>query len=285
MGSQDALINVDEIEDPIVRRAFRYFCRHLVAITGTYVPLDIKGSPAGEPRRFAYSGFVVELRGTWMIATAGHIIQDFESKLDRIRLGQCNIVDCFGPGEVSNYAIPFDLAGTERFYVHEDDSQLRLDENLGLDLGLIQLDENNVKLLQANNVVPVSEENMRTAGNSERSWHMIVGFPECVQDKALTDRQAFRLSPVLVRVTELRSPPDDLATTRFPRFVGQLPERSTIDIQGMSGGPIIGFSADQTKYWVVAIQSTWLPKRKITFGCPTSVFLALVDQLLGDTSA
>jgi hypothetical protein len=210
-------------------------------------------------------------------------LQDFEKKLGSIKLGRCHIFDFFGPKEISPHPIPFDLADAPKFYIYEDDDVLRVDEdNLGLDFGLIALNSNNIQLLEANHVVPVSEANMRTAGDRARSWHLIIGFPECFQDNELhpDGRIDHRLSPVMVGVDELEPPPSDLPATQFPRFVGKLSDNVDIDIVGMSGGPIIGFSLDRRSYWVVAIQSKWLAKRKISFGCPTPLFLHLVEEQL-----
>jgi hypothetical protein len=287
MSSRNSVHNVSDEDDPIAKEAFKFFCRHLVAITGTAVRVDQKGNAIGKTKGFAYSGFIVSVRGTWLIATAGHVLQGFEKELGSIRLGPCHIVDTFGPGKISKHPIPFDLADAPKFYVHEDedDSVLRIDsEPVGLDFGIIALSSNNIQLLRANNIVPVSDENMRTAGNIALKSHLMIGFPDALQDLRVLDggRVALDLAPVMAGVTELDPPPPDLPKTKYPRFVGQLLDTVSISIKGMSGGPIIGFAADQRKYWVAAIQSTWFPKTKITFGCPTPLFLELVEQAFDD---
>jgi hypothetical protein len=46
----------------------------------------------------------------------------------------------------------------------------------------------------------------------------------------------------------------------------------------MSGGPIFGFKKTEEglKYWIVAIQSWWDKKRRITFGCRVPTFARLL---------
>jgi hypothetical protein len=48
----------------------------------------------------------------------------------------------------------------------------------------------------------------------------------------------------------------------------------------MSGGPIFGlkFEGEQTKYWIVAIQSSWLSDERIVFGCPLPIFASMMVE-------
>jgi hypothetical protein len=279
---EGATVDLDESEDPNAKEAFKFFCRHLVAVRMTYALVDEKGKDVGKPQVVVYSGFVVEVRGAWLIATAGHNLHNLEECLLKIRVIGCQILDNFGPGQVSNFPIPFNLADAPRFYMFQDDSKPRLGLEEGLDFGLIWLNSNNVQLLKANNVVPVSDDNMRHAANASEKWHAIVGFPECFQSTTFlpNGRITHDFSPVIASVEELDPPPDDLTETQYPRFVGKLADAANVDIAGMSGGPIIGFSSDRRRYWVVAIQSKWIASRRITFGCPTPVFLELVEDSL-----
>lgn len=215
-----------------------------------------------------------------MIATAGHILYDFDKNAPRIKVGPCHIYDCFGPRPISNYPIPLNFDDAPKFYVHQDDSKLRLGAELGVDLGLIALNSNQVQLLEANGIVPYTEMEMKMAGGEKLKSHIVIGFPTSLQKLTLLDdgRVAIALSPTIAGVDEMDHPPSDLTETEYPRFVGQLLENSNVDIEGMSGGPIIGFSPDRSRYWVVAIQSKWLEKRKITFGCPMPVLLSIIEN-------
>jgi hypothetical protein len=51
----------------------------------------------------------------------------------------------------------------------------------------------------------------------------------------------------------------------------------------MMRGPIFGFRITPERravYWVVAMQSSWLEKSRIIFGCPVPVFARMVDAAL-----
>jgi hypothetical protein len=52
----------------------------------------------------------------------------------------------------------------------------------------------------------------------------------------------------------------------------------------MSGGPILGFSKQADKYWIVAIQSSWLPASKIIFGCPIPIIADFVEKMVAETT-
>jgi hypothetical protein len=76
------------IESPIpphlrerAQEMLAYFCNHLVALGGSYVQLDAAGQVVGEPVFFAFSGFVLSVRGVWCLVTAGHSIQRLDEDL------------------------------------------------------------------------------------------------------------------------------------------------------------------------------------------------------------
>jgi hypothetical protein len=56
----------------------RFFCDHLVVLGGSYVPLDAQGHDAGAEKFFAFSGFILSVRGVWCLVTAGHAVQELE---------------------------------------------------------------------------------------------------------------------------------------------------------------------------------------------------------------
>ena len=47
----------------------------------------------------------------------------------------------------------------------------------------------------------------------------------------------------------------------------------------MSGGPIFGFRLKPFAYWIVAIQSAWLPESRVVFGCPVPALATLLEEL------
>ena len=92
------------------------------------------------------------------------------------------------------------------------------------------------------------------------------------------------MRPAMIHIKRSDLLPEQVAITKFPQFIGQLDQKFDIDsIVGMSGGPIIGVGEDTQGnycYWIVAIQSRWLPERKIVFGCSLPVLGELVEAEL-----
>jgi len=67
---------------------------------------------------------------------------------------------------------------------------------------------------------------------------------------------------------------------KYTRFQASLNSGYVDDISGMSGGPILGFSEKLGGYFIVAIQSTWLPKEKICFGCPLPILASIFENII-----
>jgi hypothetical protein len=260
---------------------FSFLCRHLVCLAGTYQPIDANEEPNGPVQPFIYPAWILSICDTWCLVTAGHILKRLDEPLNskRIRLTGCVLVDSLGPDAVSPLHIPFDYQRLPKFYIE--------DEEAGLDFGLIALSPYYRGLLEINKILPVTERDWQYQDKLEFGQYMMVGFP-----KELTEIQSPRnglipvsVYPTVIWVTKLENPPDDLPDTRHPRFVGKLSDDFPLDsIVGMSGGPIFGFAKEGDRYWIVAVQSSWLPERKLTFGCPVPVFARLIENLLSDTT-
>jgi hypothetical protein len=146
-----------------------------------------------------------------------------------------------------------------------------------LDYAFVALAPNYRRLLEANGIVAVTEDDWRQDG-VEFDEHFMIGLPEDTIGRRLTSDSGgytFRAEapPSAIYVAKLDQPPDGLRPTKYPRFVGKLPDEHDIgDIAGMSGGLIFAFAKGrEDKYWIIAIQSSWLPNSKMIFGCPLFV--------------
>ena len=86
---------------------------HLVALCGSYVQLDDNGEQIGEPKFYSYTGTVIEILGTWCIATAGHCIERIEkaNRHPNVRIETQVLADYFGPGATNFVPIPFKPLG------------------------------------------------------------------------------------------------------------------------------------------------------------------------------
>lgn len=263
-------------------RALEFLCRHLVALCVTYQECNEIG-PTGEPRFFACPGTIICIRGVYSLLTAGHTLKDWDEAIrrGRVRVLSAVLADIFGSERVTEEPIPFDFVNEPRFYID--------DEEEGLDFGLVALQPYYARLLAKNGIKAIFEENWIHQHTVKFDGYAMLGLPEeFITSQIDSSRGDIRVlgavSPTMIVVTRLEQPPPE-RVTQFPRFVGQLyPGLELTSIKGMNGGPILGFSfGPPMAYWVVAIQSSWLPQSRITFGCPLPVLGELiaswVDQL------
>lgn len=244
--------------------ALEFLCRHLVAL---YVTCQVDNE---DPQVHTYSGTVICIRGLYFFLTAGHALKGLDEaiKSGRMRVLKAFLVDVFGSERVTDEPIPFDFINGLRAYID--------DEEEGLDFGIIGLHPHYVRLLGKNGIKVISEENWINQHTVKFDGYAMLGLPDEF-NRSNMDNAYGEFSPTLIPVKRLEQPPPD-HVKRCPRFVGQLhPNLEITSIRGMSGGPIIGFSSGPpARYWVVAIQSSWLPQDKITFGCPLRVLGELI---------
>ena len=262
----NAIINVDDLANPITSAAFKFYCRHLVALHGYWQPLTNEGTPVGAMKPFCNPGIILSIHAKWFFVTASHTLRTIDEYLSHpnARVIDSCLLDHFGPDPVSFQPIPFNYRVALIFSVH--------DETEGLDYGLVTLNSNQQAMVSANNIVPISEENWAQQHQVDFDRHIMLGLPEAFVEHS-------SVSPTMMSVTQLHDMPQGIRATRYPRFIGQLDDRVKIDIKGMSGGPIFGFKKGcNDRYWIVAIQSSWIANRKITFGCPVPIFARLVQN-------
>lgn len=259
----------------------RFLCRHLVSLSGWYQTVNSDGASLGEDKFFSYSGFIISYQGAWNFVTAGHILEDLEQKIQNknIKVREFMLVDKFGPDATSPYSIPFDYANAPKIYINNKEE--------GLDFGLVILRANYCDLLKKNGIVSVLEENWKTIPDELADNYVMLGLPQqLIKTMAVTDngntRMAGSVAPAAVGIERLYEIPDGVSITKYPRFIGKLADKGYVleNIDGMSGGPIIGFSKEWNRYWIVAVQSSWLSERRINFGCLVSVFANIIDEWL-----
>ncbi|MBI1815293.1 MAG: hypothetical protein HYR72_09970 [Deltaproteobacteria bacterium] len=201
-------------------------------------------------------------------------------KQGKVRVISAALADTFGSECVTVEPIPFDFVNEPRFYIDDDEE--------GLDFGLISLRPYYARLLARNGVKAIFEENWINQHTIEFDGYAMIGFP----DEFITSRiesscgEVYVLgvvSPTMIPLKRLEQAPPG-RPTRLPRFIGQLhPDLQIGSIKGMSGGPILGFRfGPPMAYWVVAIQSSWLPHERITFGCPVPVLAELIAAWVDD---
>ena len=256
------------------REGLEYFCRHLVALCVTY--RHNTAEDEGKPDRFAAcSGTLIMIRGAVCFLSAGHVLK----ALDELRASEkaeitgAVLADTFGMGRVSDHPIPFDLKSAKMHYVDAD----------GLDFGVIVLEPYYVRLLAKNGVIALEEKNWIYQSNVSFDAHVMLGFPAEFSSERISEDGAGVVSPSIFRVHRLESPPEGTEPTRCERFVGRVDRELPLKgVQGMSGGPIFGFSfGPPMRYWIVALQSSWLPDQRVVFACPLPFLGSLLTELAG----
>jgi hypothetical protein len=258
-------------------KLLEFFCRHLVALCVTYRKVR-RGVPAEKTGFAAYPGIVLSVRGVCSFLTAGHALKDLSDHLEKgeITLESAVLADTFGPGTISETPIPFDLKNEPMFFID--------DEKDGLDFSLVALRPYYVALLEKHGIVAVFEENWINQGKVQFDAYAMLGLPEefiTSEESSSTDGSLVGgVAPTMIWITAANVSPEDIRSTTYPRFIGQLHEGLPLtSIVGMSGGPIFGFRfGPPMMYWVVAIQSSWLKDKGVVFGCPLPVLGGLLAK-------
>jgi hypothetical protein len=262
----------------------RFFSRHLVSLSGWYHATRPNEEESGQLQFFSYSGFIISFNGLWCLATAGHILEDLEQHLREktIRVVRYALLDDFGPDVISHDPIPFDYGRAPKYYINNEEA--------GLDFALIGLGPYYQGLLQANGIVAVSHENWEKQHEVDFGKHMMIGLPQKAieasswKSKGKVHFEAF-VRPMTIDVEKLNELLEGIRETHYPRFIGKITGDLPIDdIIGMSGGPILGFSKESDKYWIVAIQSSWLSASKIVLGCPIIIIADFVEKMIAETA-
>lgn len=240
---------------------FRHLCNHLVALCILYRS-GKEFSNSSELNFFSCSGSIICIRGIYFFLTAGHTLEKIDKILQKgqIRIQNASLVDTFGSNAKFNKPIPFDFINEQRFFINDE----------GLDFGLIVLRSYYADLLTKNGIIVIFEKNWIHQHEINFENYFMLGLPEEFIQKTIPNSDfepVVEVKPTLINLKHFDKPPNNIRSSKSPRFVGQLDQKLQLSsIVGMSGGPIFGFYSNYLKYQIVAIQSSWLRDRLITFG-------------------
>jgi hypothetical protein len=227
---------------------------------------------------------------TWFIVTAGHVLKGLDELISsrKIQLISSSIADYFGKDAKVHLPTPFPY--------DVDTPKGWIDDNaIGLDLGLIHVRPLFRQGLQANGILPISEENWVRQNDVDFELYYLLGFPKELADKLTkpVDRgkeMTAHVLPGLFKVERIWDSSEvpsyvEIPDATLPWFVGKLTATTGPDIKGTSGGPILGIRKTPDgglQYWVVALQSAWYPDSRIIRGCPVPIFARIVQELLNE---
>lgn len=256
-------------------KALRIYGRHFVCLGFVYIPLGRDGNQNAPPDVAFYSSVVVEMFGSWWLATAGHIVAKVERHLrtKQMAIQDFRLLDHFGIG-IDRVACPvLDYVAARKFYEY--------DEDRGIDWAVIELDPPTVKLLKANGIIAVFDEGWNFDAKTRYDGFFMMGVPEDSHNKfpPIQTATGFTVGgkpvPSAIYIERVSKPDKSLTNSAYPRFIGKL-SNSEGDIVGMSGGPI--FALTRKSYNVIAVQSSWHKKPRRTFG----FYISTIAQLLGE---
>ena len=243
-------------------KLIQLFGQHFVAL---FLEIDRPPHKRGQFRNFfGFSGILISVDGVTFYMTAGHILRDILKGLQdqTISILGAKLGDVFGASRITDYPIPFNLYPAEIFFI--------IDDKLGLDFGLIALTSYYLKLLAANNVTSLFRENWEKQHQVRYDAFIMMGLPKEHTGENLAPTGSLQVSPTLLVLEPIGKTvagiPKDTKGRFHARISSELPFESIV---GMSGGPIFGINFDDPmRYWIVAIQSSWLESAKEVFGCP-----------------
>ncbi len=240
-----------------------YFMRHLVPVAFTF-------SNGQDIQNFVMTSFVLSVSDKWFLVTAGHCLNQIDelTKKHHYEIRNCVLIDSLGIKAKHRESIPFYYLGSNPTHLNDDN----------FDYGYMELSPLYRKLLEKNKIIPLNEQVWKLQPSpSEIDFYALLGLPS--ELSKFHSESSLEVNPSLYRVTPLNTRPAEFPITEYPLFYGSISlGEGNISIKGMSGGPIFGFRQEpngQLRYWLIALQSTWLTQKKYICGCPT--------KLLGDT--
>jgi len=267
--------------------AFRFLFRHFLSLGFLVEDFDEKGRSRGV-RGFCTSGTLFKYGEGLSILTAGHVIGDIDRMVTEgnFKIRACYLLDNFGHEGVFSEPIAFDYDAAPKSYIY--------DKQAGLDFGLILLRDYYPRLIAKNGLKFIHEANWRLQHKVKFDFYLMLGLPSCWTHVRIFEgankEQKIEFLPTATcfRVDRRKRKPGGYPPTQYRRFIGHIPPKVKIDnIEGMSGGPIFGFrkNGDGLAYWMVAVQSVWIEKKRITFACPLPTIGKLIDtsfEILND---
>ncbi|ESH90807.1 hypothetical protein B551_0222830 [Cupriavidus sp. HPC(L)] len=232
-------------------------------------------------QRLTYSGFIVEIRGHWCICTAGHCIEEIRSLLSAGQdLRNWVIDDSAIQAPPGRLPLPFSPDFTR-------DIHLVTHEEYGLDYALILLSDLTKLGLQSNGIRAIDVRKLDDPFERADYW-VLCGVPaQTIVDHHTADMVTKEYTGIVIK--PLEQEPEDWPNPKdAPRLYGQLyessrPEDNTLNIAGMSGGPLFSLVKNTDDTYLVkliGIQSAWWPERRIIAACPAAPLFDALERSL-----
>lgn len=216
-----------------------FFTRH-------FVPIYIDLRRGRETHDFILSAFAFSILGRWLLMTAGHCVTHIEKlRATGWEIERARLMDGLNARAQHVHSVPFDYDSFRPMMLSHDPT---------CDYGALFPTQMAVRAMQANHVVPFAEGSWHYNDEREFAVYKILGVPDDLVERKHPDRRG--VTTMFQRVDRLKRRPEGFPKTNAPMFYGKLRGDPLVKLQGMSGGPIIGFEKETgpAQYWVVAMQ-------------------------------
>jgi len=253
------------------------FNRHFVSLCWVDCELDSKGNAVVNPRIFCTSGFVIEYDGEWLWITAGHLLNDLDTKLSAInrRMVRSQFVAGWNPDAGTVQRILFEYSTCVKYFVDDDDE--------GADLGIIYIPEDLKRALSQAGAAPLRKLDLP---QREYDQYVVHGLPRKEQRDDIQESEggidcAASVMPVAFRVFPFTSGTAGFPATKRQRFYASVPAEVSLEtLDGISGGPIYALKqeADRVDCYLAAVQNQEKKSSKTIAACPSDLFHEILVQ-------
>ena len=164
-------------------------------------------------------------------------------------------VDTLHSAAVSDrpFSFPYQTDSFKSYLFHRNVAGVEI----GWDFGVIHLIPHYSRLLAANKIAPILATNWKDVPLTFDRYFML-GLPsERVQR---LENGVYSVRPAMFSISKLDEKPTCFVEQTDPMFYAEIdPDSEVNNIQGMSGGPILGMkinkNSQRAKYWVIGVQS------------------------------
>ncbi|MEX0887570.1 MAG: hypothetical protein WD009_14150 [Phycisphaeraceae bacterium] len=230
-------------------------------LVGLSVATDTRGATGtwmNGVRRFVLSGCVFEYGDVWFLATAGHILSDFNAIIEAGGHLSIGLLDAWSAERLT--AVPVPLHYDRRWAFGYDDD--------GIDFGLILLPNNTRSLLESSGVHAIGPEHHAYEPDDDAFERCaVLGIPSSSQTAyGAGDMVTLGVAPTLVQLEHRFEVPESVVKPGVPLWYGRFlrtDEPTFGGMDGMSGGPVFGLQAqDDGGVWFHVLGVQYAVKRR-----------------------
>lgn len=250
-----------------------FFYQHIVPIYFCFEKGDKK-------HQFILTSFVLSVSDHWFLITSGHSFYIIREELIHKgwALAKCSLFDSLGINAKFNDPIPFPFDINKGFFFPGIDN-----EDYSFDYGFYPLSEYFKEMLVSNNIEPLNEEVWKKQPEHvDRS--ALIGIPS----ELINYGNDIEIISCFMYADIVEETPASFKDVSLPQIYAKIQLDNEIkSIEGMSGGPFFGFQISEKgelRYWLLGLQSRWLPESQYIAICPIQVFGLMLESLISNNN-